>query len=434
VYAVFIISRIDFEQQRAKELNGKKIIIGITGSIAAYKGAILARELVKRGAETRVVMTAAASHFITPLTLSSISKHPVALDMFPQPGSESRSGSWHIDWALWADAMIIAPASASTIAKLATGMSDNALTVIATAMRGKLFVAPAMDLDMYRYPALTRNLATLRSFGVEVIPPGEGELASGLVGVGRLAEPEEVADLLDVYFRRSRSLASRRILITAGPTHEPIDPVRYIANRSSGKMGYALAEEARDRGADVTLVSGPTSLEVPSGVETIPVVTAEQMGAAVDDFSDEAEIVIAAAAVADFTPARVADQKMKRRTMEEEAMRIELTPTRDILRSVGARKRPGQIVVGFALETSGLIESARAKLVEKGCDLIVANSAAEEGVGMGADTNRITIVDVDSVTSLPVMSKRECASAIFDAIERKLNERRENERAIYGHG
>jgi phosphopantothenoylcysteine decarboxylase/phosphopantothenate--cysteine ligase len=404
-------------------LNGKKVIIGVTGSIAAYKAAILVRELIKRDAEIRVAMTTAASHFITPLTLSSLSKHPVALDMFPSPGSEPASGSWHIDWALWGDAMVIAPASASTLAKLAAGISDNALTVIATALRGKLFVAPAMDLDMYRYPALERNLATLRSFGVEVIPPGEGELASGLVGVGRMAEPEEIAQVLHAHFARRTSLEGRRVLITAGPTHEPIDPVRYIANHSSGKMGYAIAEEARDRGARVTLVSGPTSLSTPYGIETLHVTTAAEMASAVDACHDDADIIIAAAAVADFTPAHPVDQKMKRRQMSEEMMNIELHPTRDILRSVGEHKRDGQIIVGFALETNSLVESARAKLIEKNCDLIVANSANEEGAGFAHNTNRITLVTAHDTTALPLMSKRECAVRIFDAVEEVMKQR-----------
>lgn len=399
-------------------LNGKKIIIGITGSIAAYKGAILARELVKRGAEIRVAMTDAASHFIAPLTLASISRFPVALNMYPSAGMEPAHGSWHIDWALWADAMVIAPATASTIAKLAVGLSDNALTVIATAMRSKVFVAPAMDTDMYHYPALTRNLSTLRSYGMEVIPPGSGDLASGLVGVGRLAEPEEIADLLEAYFKRSRSLFSRNVLITAGPTHEPIDPVRYIANHSSGKMGYALAEEARDRGARVTLVSGPTALIDPAGVNTIRVNTAEEMAEEVERHREEAEIIIAAAAVADFTPAHVADQKLKRREMSESEMKIELRPTRDILRSLGERKRSDQIVVGFALETASLIDAARAKLFEKNCDMIVANAANEQGAGFAFDTNKVTLVTANNETALPLMSKRECAVVIFDAIER----------------
>jgi phosphopantothenoylcysteine decarboxylase / phosphopantothenate---cysteine ligase len=406
-------------------LNSKKVIIGVTGSIAAYKAAVLVRELIKRDAIIRVAMTSASTHFITPLTLSSLSKYPVALDMFPAPGTEPESGSWHIDWALWADAMVIAPASASTIAKLAAGISDNALTVIATALRGRLFVAPAMDLDMYRYPALERNLMTLRSFGVEVIPPGEGELASGLVGVGRMAEPEQIVEVLHAHFARRTSLAGRRVLITAGPTHEPIDPVRYIANHSSGKMGYAIAEEARDRGARVTLVSGPTSIAVPYGVETLHVTTASEMATAVDACSDDADIIIAAAAVADFTPTHPADQKLKRRQMAEELMNIELHPTRDILRSVGEHKRDGQIIVGFALETASLIEAARAKLIEKNCDLVVANSAVEEGAGFAYDTNRITLVTAQTETPLPLMSKRECAARIFDAIEEVIGNRHE---------
>ncbi|MEP7218393.1 MAG: bifunctional phosphopantothenoylcysteine decarboxylase/phosphopantothenate--cysteine ligase CoaBC, partial [Bacteroidota bacterium] len=332
-------------------------------------------------------------------------------------GSEPANGSWHIDWALWADAMVIAPATASTLAKLATGMTDNALTVIATAMRGKVFVAPAMDSDMYNYPALGRNLATLRSFGIEVIPSGEGELASGLVGPGRLAEPEEIVAILETHFASRHSLSSRTVLITAGPTHEPIDPVRYIGNHSSGKMGYALAAEAVARGARVILVSGPTPLAAPAGATTIRVTTASEMGNAVDRYSDDADIIIAAAAVADFTPAHVADQKMKRREMSDQEMNIELRPTRDILRSLGQRKKKNQILVGFALETASMLDSARAKLAEKNCDLIVANAANEEGAGFAVDTNRVTLVTANSERPLPLMSKRQCASGILDAIE-----------------
>lgn len=368
-------------------------------------------------------MTPAASHFIAPLTFASLAKHHVALNMFPSSGDEPASGSWHIDWGLWADAMVIAPATASTIAKLATGISDNALIVIATALRGKLFVAPAMDTDMYHYPALARNLKTLQSFGIEVIPVGEGELASGLTGLGRMAEPTEIADHITAYFARSSSLQSRRVLITAGPTHEPIDPVRFIANHSSGKMGYALAEEARDRGAQVTLISGPTSLAVPVGVEAVHVITAQQMAAAVDAYSDEADIIIAAAAVADFTPAQIAPQKLKRRQMTEAEMQIQLRPTRDILRSVGERKRPEQVLIGFALETEGLIESAQTKLMEKNCDLVIANPATEANAGFGADTNRITIVGHTTQQSLPMMTKRECAAAILDAATQLLDTR-----------
>ncbi|MBS1912162.1 MAG: bifunctional phosphopantothenoylcysteine decarboxylase/phosphopantothenate--cysteine ligase CoaBC [Bacteroidetes bacterium] len=398
-------------------MNGKKIIIGITGSIAAYKGVILARELVRRGSVIRVAMTDAASHFITPLTFASISKHPVALNMYPPAGAEPANGSWHIEWALWADAMVIAPATASTIAKLAVGLSDNALTVIATAMRGKVFVAPAMDSDMHNYPAFDRNIATLRSFGMEVIPSERGELASGLVGVGRMAEPDAIVNTLNAHFVRSASLADRTVLITAGPTYEPIDPVRFIGNHSSGKMGYALAEEARDRGARVILVSGPTSLPDPSGITTIRVSTAAEMGTAVDLCSDDADIVIAAAAVADFTPVDVSRDKLKRRELAGDELRVTLQPTRDILRSLGERKRAGQILVGFALETSALIESAREKMVEKNCDMIVANPANEPGAGFSADTNRVTLVTASGERELPSMTKRACAFEIFERIE-----------------
>lgn len=407
-------------------LTGRKIILGITGSIAAYKGVIVARDLIKSGSEIRVAMTDAASHFVSPLTFASISKHPVALHMYPPSGEEEASGSWHIDWALWADAMVIAPASASTIAKLATGLTDNALTVIATALRGKLFIAPAMDLDMYTYPALQRNLATLRSFGVEIIPAEEGELASGLSGMGRLAEPERITAAIGRWFLQNGSLASRHVLITAGPTHEPIDPVRYIANHSSGKMGYALATEARRRGARVTLISGPVALATPSGVERIDVTTADEMAHAVDACSDDADIIVAAAAVADFAPARRSDQKLKRREMTIDEMQIDLRPTRDILRSIGERKRSGQLLVGFALETASLLDSARAKLVEKNCDMIVANPAGESGIGMASDMNRITLVFADEERSLPAMTKSECSVEIFDAIEKLLDTGRQD--------
>jgi phosphopantothenoylcysteine decarboxylase/phosphopantothenate--cysteine ligase len=366
-------------------------------------------------------MTESATHFISPLTLSSLSKHPVALSMFPNAGTEPASGSWHIDWALWADAMVIAPASAATIAKLAVGLTDNALTVIATALRGKLFVAPAMDTDMYEYPAVAANLARLRAFGIEVIPPGEGELASGLVGVGRLAEPADIVAAIERHLRRRESLKGKHVVVTAGPTHEPIDPVRYIANYSSGKMGYALAAEARDRGARVTLVSGPTSLEAPHGVELVNVTTADEMANAVDAVSDAADIIIAAAAVADFAPTDVPLQKLKRREMTDEEMSVKLRPTRDILRTLGERKTPRQVLVGFALETSSLVESARAKLHEKNCDLIVANSANERGAGFASDTNKVTLVAHDDEVALPMMPKSACAAAIFDAIERLID-------------
>ncbi len=402
------------------ELSGRRIILGVTGSIAAYKSAILAREIVKRGAQVRVAMTPAASHFIAPLTFASLSRFPVAIDMYPQPGREPEHGSWHVEWGTWGDAMVIAPATAATIAKLATGLSDNALTVIATALRGKLFIAPSMDSDMFRYPALARNLATLRSYGAETLPVGTGELASGLFGPGRMAEPEEIIDTLERYFSRRQSLAGRHVLVTAGPTQEPIDPVRYIGNRSSGRMGYALAEEARDRGAHVTLVSGPTSLESPHGVDVVHVMTADEMSGAVDRFAATADIIIAAAAVADFTPSKSFDRKMKRREMDLDEMNIELRPTRDILASLGSERREGRVVVGFALETATgaeLVDQARRKLNEKGCDLIVANSAIEEGAGFGSTTNRIALVRENQARDLPMMSKRECAIAVFDEIE-----------------
>lgn len=396
-----------------------KIIVGVTGSIAAYKAILLVRELVRNGAQVRVAMTDAATRFVGPLTFSSLTSHPVALDMYADAAAE-RSGSWHIDWALWADAMIVAPATASTIAKLATGISDNPLTVMATAVRGPLFVAPAMDHDMYTYPAMKRNLATLRADGVEIIPVGTGELASGLVGPGRLAEPEEIIDAVATRLFGAQVLAGRNVLITAGPTREAIDPVRYLSNRSSGKMGYALAAEAVARGADVTLVTGPTSIELPERVRAVRVESAAEMATAVEAYRDEADIVIAAAAVSDFAPVDRADQKMKRRRMSDEDMTIRLAPTTDILADIGRTRRSNQVIVGFALETSDLVENARRKLVEKNCDLVVANRANEEGSGFEVDTNRITLVAAESERALPIASKRECAGAIFDEVERLL--------------
>ena len=395
------------------------IIVGVTGSIAAYKSAYLVRALAQRGANVRVAMTPSATHFVAPLTFSSLTSHPVALDMYPNDPSEA-SGSWHIDWALWADHMVIAPASASTISKLATGLSDNALTVIATALRGTLFVAPAMDLDMYRYAALQRNLATLRADGVKIIPPGTGHLASGLHGEGRLAEPDEIVDQIFGTISAQRSLAGRRVVITAGPTREAIDPVRYLSNHSSGKMGYALASVARERGAEVTLVTGPSSEVPPQGVRVVRVTSAEEMATAVDAYRDDADIFIAAAAVSDFTPIEVGTSKLKRREMSTEEMVIRLRPTTDILRSVGNARRNEQVVVGFALESENLVEYARQKLLEKGCDLVVANPASEEGVGFGTEENRIVLVTADEEVEYPRMSKEECAVVIIDAIESRL--------------
>lgn len=405
-------------------MKGRRIIVGVTGSIAAYKSAYLVREFSRRGAEVRVAMTQGATRFVAPLTFSSLTSHPVALDMYPDAAA-SDSGSWHIDWALWADAMVIAPASASTIARLATGLSDNALTVIATALRGRLFVAPAMDLDMYRYAALQRNLATLRADGVVVIPPGSGFLASGLQGEGRLAEPEEIVEQVAATMTLTQSLADVHILITAGPTQEAVDPVRYLSNYSSGKMGYALAAEAIARGAEVTLISGPTDQHPPHGVRLVRVTSAEEMATAVDAYRDDVDVVIAAAAVADFTPSSVQSAKMKRREMEEGEMMIRLKPTRDILRSVGENRRREQTVIGFALESENLVDAARRKLVEKKCDLVVANSAVEEGSGFGGDDNRIVLVEAETEQEFPRMSKRECATIILDAVERIRTEKME---------
>jgi phosphopantothenoylcysteine decarboxylase/phosphopantothenate--cysteine ligase len=392
---------------------GKRILLGVTGGIAAYKSAFLVRELLRRGAEVQVVMTRAATNFITPLTLSTLSRREVIVDMFP-PMPEQPTMLWtkHIDLALWGDVMLIAPASANTIAKLVHGIADNFMTTLVLALRCPLLVAPAMDVDMYRHATTTANIATLKESGAFVIDPESGELASGLSGPGRLPESEAlIAELEAVLGKAPRDLSGRRVLVTAGPTYEPIDPVRFLGNRSSGKMGFALAAAAAQRGAEVTLVSGPVALKNPRNVRRIDVETARDMAAALEREFPETDLLIMAAAVADFSPRQSAAKKIKRESAE--MLTIDLVPNPDILRTLGEHKT-NQIMVGFALETENGVENARKKLKAKHLDLIVLNNALEEGAGFGADTNTVTIIHPKQETEqLPLLPKIDVAHHIL---------------------
>ena len=393
-------------------LTGKRLIVGVTGSIAAYKAAILVRLLVKSGAEVRVVMTPLAKAFITPLTLATLSKHPILVEFF-----DPENGAWnsHVSLGEWADGYIIAPATANTIAKMATGVADNLLLTTYLSARCPVFVAPAMDLDMYAHAATQTNLETLRQRGCQVIEPTSGELASGLEGKGRMEEPERILGALERYYDRPQGpLSGRRFLVTAGPTVEAIDPVRYISNHSTGKMGYALAAELQRRGAAVTLVSGPTRLETPQGVDRVDVTTAEQMYEAAVQAFDQCDGAVMCAAVADYRPAQVADQKIKK---GETNWALALEPTRDIARELGQRKGD-RLLVGFALETEQEQPHALAKLKKKNLDFIVLNSLANPGAGFGGDTNRITILDSEGrLRDYALKSKKEVARDIVDYLE-----------------
>lgn len=369
-------------------LKGRKILIGITGSIAAYKIPLLIRLLKKAGAEVQVVMTESATDFVTPLTLSTLSENPVHIDPF-----DKRTGEWnsHIDLGNWADLFLIAPVSANTLAKMAMGIADNLLMTTYLAVRCPVFFAPAMDLDMYKHPATQRNIEIIRTYGHRLIEPKEGELASGLCGAGRMEEPEEMARIIDEFFKPSQTFSGKKVLVTAGPTHEGIDPVRFIGNHSSGLMGFEIAREMASRGASVTLISGPVSLTTPENVSNrIDVVSADEMYSACLENSKDADLIIMAAAVADYKPARFHSQKIKKQEAEQQ---ITLKPTRDILKELGKRKKPGQLIVGFALETEDELENARKKLQNKNADIIVLNSLREPGAGFSTATNKVTIVD-----------------------------------------
>ena len=396
-------------------LNGKKIVLGITGSIAAYKACLLIRQLIKRGAEVQVVITPAGKEFITPITLSALTHKPVISEFFSQ-----RDGTWnsHVDLGLWADAMVVAPCTASTLGKMAHGIADNMLITTYLSMKAPVFIAPAMDLDMYRHPSTQANMKTLLSYGNHIIEPESGFLASGLEGKGRMEEPEVIADRLDQFFSENSQpspIAGKKVVITAGPTYEKIDPVRFIGNYSSGKMGFAIAEECLRRGADVTVVAGPVSLKCSSGIRRLDVESCQDMyDAATSEFAD-ADVAILAAAVADFRPALVADRKIKR---GKDDMVITLCPTHDIAAALGASKKAGQTLVAFALETNDEEANAMRKLEKKNADFVVLNSLRNEGTCFRTDQNQIEIVSRDGKTSYEKKSKADTASDIVDYLEK----------------
>lgn len=396
-------------------MKGKKIVLGITGSIAAYKAAVLIRALIKKGAEVQVVITPAGKEFITPITLSALISKPVISEFFSQ-----RDGTWHshVDLGLWSDAMVIAPATASTIGKMANGIADNMLITTYLSMKAPVFVAPAMDLDMFAHPATQKNLEILRSYGNHIIEPGEGELASHLVGKGRMEEPEKIVEVLEAFFNREQDLKGKKVLITAGPTYEKIDPVRFIGNYSSGKMGYALAESCARRGAEVTLISGPVQVKAqhPS-IKVTKVESAHQMHETAIEAFPTSDAAILCAAVADFTPEVKADQKIKR---EKEDLILKLVPTEDIAAALGKIKKENQCLVGFALETNNELANARHKLEKKNFDFIVLNSLQDAGAGFQCDTNKITIVDKEKATPYPLKTKTEVADDIIDRLANLL--------------
>ena len=393
-------------------LRGKKIVLGITGSIAAYKACYLIRGLIKRGAEVQVVITPAGKEFITPVTLSALTSKPVVSEFF-----SGRDGSWHshVALGLWADAMVIAPATASSIGKMAHGIADNMLITTYLSMKAPVFVAPAMDLDMFAHPSTQQNLERLRSYGNHIIEPASGELASHLEGKGRMEEPENIIKVLEDYFSGRQDLQGKRILITAGPTYEKIDPVRFIGNYSSGKMGIALAETCARRGAKVMLVCGPTSLgTTQAGIRRIDVESAEDMFREATAHFPESDAAILCAAVADFTPAQASDRKIKR---EADDLVLRLKPTRDIAQTLGQMKREGQKLIGFALETHDETAHAHEKLERKNFDFIVLNSLRDAGAGFRGDTNKVTFIDRTGREELPLLSKREVAERIAERIE-----------------
>lgn len=439
-------------------LSGKHIVLGITGSIAAYKSCLIIRALVKRGAEVQVVITPAGKEFITPITLSALSSHPVISDFFSQ-----RDGTWHshVDLGLWADAMLIAPCTASSLGKMAHGVADNMLVTTYLSMKAPVFIAPAMDLDMYQHPSTQANINTLKGYGNRFVEPTSGFLASGLEGKGRMQEPDLIVEELERFFadplkdttqegaqdqeemtqkdtldqeettqkgaqdqekmtqeavqkEKMLPLAGKRILITAGPTYERIDPVRFIGNFSSGKMGFSIAEECRRRGAEVTLVAGPTALQCDAAIRRVNVESAQEMDEACLPAFDTADAAILSAAVADFTPEQKAESKIKR---EADDLVLRLRPTHDIAKTLGQRKRPGQRLVCFALETNDEEANARGKLERKNADFVVLNSTRIPGTTFNADDNQIAVVTREGVRSYPKKSKQEVASDIIDVLQ-----------------
>lgn len=428
-------------------LSGKHIVLGITGSIAAYKSCLIIRALVKRGAEVQVVITPAGKEFITPITLSALSRHPVISDFFSQ-----RDGTWHshVDLGLWADAMLVAPCTASSLGKMAHGVADNMLVTTYLSMKAPVFIAPAMDLDMYQHPSTQANINTLKGYGNRFVEPTSGFLASGLEGKGRMQEPDLIVEEMERFFaeplketaqegaqgqeettqeraqgqeettqeatqkEKMLPLTGKRILITAGPTYERIDPVRFIGNFSSGKMGFSIAEECRRRGAEVTLVAGPTALQCDAAIRRVNVESAQEMYEACLPAFDTADAAILSAAVADFTPEQKADSKIKR---EADDLVLRLRTTHDIAKTLGQRKRPGQRLVCFALETNDEEANARGKLERKNADFVVLNSTRIPGTTFNADDNQIAVVTREGVRSYPKKSKQEVASDIIDVLQ-----------------
>ena len=398
-------------------LKGKKIVLGITGSIAAYKSCLLIREFVKQGAEVQVVITPAGKEFITPITLSALTHKPVVSEFFSQ-----RDGTWnsHVDLGLWADAMVIAPCTASTLGKMAHGVADNMLITTYLSMKAPVFIAPAMDLDMYAHPSTQQNMRTLASYGNRFIEPASGLLASGLEGKGRMGEPEVIARRVSEFFDQNDSnspLKGKRVVITAGPTYENIDPVRFIGNYSSGKMGFAIAEECRRRGADVTLVAGPVSLKCSETINRIDVESCREMYDAATEAFRTADVAILAAAVADYRPAVQAEQKIKR---SEGDMQISLSPNPDIAATLGQMKTAQQTIVAFALETNDEQANAERKLQKKNADFIVLNSLRNEGTCFRTDDNQIEIIGRDFRHAYPKKSKADTAVDIVNELERVI--------------
>ncbi|MBR4839795.1 MAG: bifunctional phosphopantothenoylcysteine decarboxylase/phosphopantothenate--cysteine ligase CoaBC [Paludibacteraceae bacterium] len=398
-------------------LNGKNIILGVTGGIAAYKSALIVRELVKRGASVKVVMTPLAKQFITPLTMATLSGNPILVDFFNPENGEWNS---HVKLGLWADAYLIAPATANSLGKMANGIADNLLLTTYLSAKCPVFLAPAMDLDMYAHPATQKNIETLRSYGNHIIEPGTGFLASGLEGKGRMAEPADIVKALESYFASTQDLKGRRVMITAGPTYEKLDPVRFIGNYSSGKMGYALAEECAERGADVLLISGPVQVKAHHpNIHVVDVESAAEMYEASMKAAPEQDVEILCAAVADYTPAQCLDHKMKREKTGD--FSLELKATQDIAAALGKIKRPDQLLAGFALETNDEVANAKGKCERKNFDFIVLNSLNDKNAGFKYDTNKVTIINRQGEASpYELKDKRLVAKDIVDYAVRLL--------------
>ena len=408
-------------------LKGKKIVLGITGSIAAYKACLIIRGLIKAGAEVQVVITPAGKEFITPITLSALTHKPVISEFFAQ-----KDGTWnsHVDLGLWADAMLIAPCTASTLGKMANGIADNMLITTYLSMKAPVFIAPAMDLDMYKHPSTQENMKRLVSFGNTIIEPASGFLASGLEGKGRMEEPERIVEILEESLtiapskmRGNSGLEGKKVLITAGPTYEKIDPVRFIGNYSSGKMGFALAEECAQRGAEVTLVAGPVSLKCSEAIHRIDVESCEEMYQAATEAFKESDAAILCAAVADFRPEQQAKEKIKRGNEDEEGLTLRLVPNPDIAAALGKMKTEKQVLVGFALETNDEERNAKKKLEKKNLDFIVLNSLQHKGTCFQSDENQISIISKEGQRDYEKKSKLEVARDIVDEVEKVISDK-----------